>query len=99
VLHDILLDISTLAARGNKEIANPQLLDWCGLDGRPDVQLKSKASSEDTKVKKIVGMWLDSCELVKFMQVYEKAVSNHLMDGLVIAERTVVASYYAGVRP
>ena len=46
----------------------------------------------------VVGVGCHPHQLIQLVQVQQKSVSVHLVDGLIIAHRSVILGYYARVR-
>jgi hypothetical protein len=98
VLKYVLLYVAVLTARGDEEVAKSQFFNRSALDPRPNFQLELEASAKNGEIQVIVGMRSHSSQLVQLMQVQNEAVTHHLVDGLVVTKRTVVAGYYTRIR-
>ena len=92
-----LLQILKLSLSGKKEIADPQLLDKSRPHIGPQIQLGFELVVENSELKMVVGVGCHPHQLVQLVQIQQKSVSVHLVDGLIVAHWSVVLGYYARV--
>lgn len=97
MLQYVFLDMVVFATCRNEEVAEPQLFNWSGLHPWPYIYFEFKTTAENAEIQEVISMGSDPCELIKFMEVEDKPIAHHFVDGLVITQRAVVASDDAGV--
>jgi predicted urease superfamily metal-dependent hydrolase len=85
------MQILALTGCGEEEITNSQLL----YEGRAHigskVQFDFELGSEQSEVEVVVCVGTYPCEFVELVEVDEEPVAYHFVDGLVVAQRTVLA--------